>query len=110
MPYLIIALLFALPFLLFLKNQGAFFGFTFTKLVRALNFSALVYLVLCLGFAFLFAWLDSNYDVDAAGTKENIAAEASMGFIMLSLGVILPLLIILNIVKLFVKKKAKPTE
>jgi hypothetical protein len=111
MPYAIIALLFLLPLLLFLKAGHAYSAFTFQKFVRALNWSALVYLVLCVAAAFVFAYLENTYHLDEKSDNiVDVAAEASLGFMMLSLAGVLPLLIVLNIIKwLLPKKKIQAT-
>jgi len=106
LPYILLFILFALPLAVFLKTKGAFSSFTYRKFVAALNLACLVYLVLCVGFAFLFAWLDSAYNLEGkVDSNVAVAAEVSMGFMMVSLGAVLPLFIILNIIKWFVPKK-----
>lgn len=112
LPYIILLVLFALPLLPFLKAKDAFKAFTYRKLVWALNRAGLVYLLLCVGFAFLFAWLESAYYLDGNSTTAiDIIAEVAMGFMIITLFAIAPLLLILNIIKWCLKKEpAPPTE
>jgi hypothetical protein len=105
MAYLILILLFALPLAIFLKSNGSFTDFTYAKFVTALNRACIVYLVLSIGFAFLFAWLDSAYIIKEDGSWLNIAAEVSLSFITVSLTAVLLLFIVLNIIKWCLPKK-----
>lgn len=107
MPYLILVLLFGLPLLPFLKKFGAFSGFTYVKFVMAFNRAAIIYLLLGVGFAFLFAYLDSAYTIKEDGSWLYIGAEVCLSFISILLVAIVPLYIILNIIKWFVQRKAK---
>jgi hypothetical protein len=110
-PYIILLVLFALPLLLLLKKQDAFKLFTYRKLVWVLNRAGLVYLLLCIGFAFLFAWLESTYYLDGNGTSAiDITAEVAMGFMMVTLFAFAPLLLILNIIKWCLKKEPAPSS
>ncbi|KOS05105.1 hypothetical protein AM493_02925 [Flavobacterium akiainvivens] len=112
LPYIILLVLFALPLLLFLKKQDAFKAFAYPKFVWALNRAALIYLIFSLGFAFLFAWLESTYTLSSGGTTTvDIVAEVAMGFMMITVGLIAPLILILNIIKWATKKKpTAPTD
>jgi uncharacterized protein (DUF486 family) len=113
MPYAIVALIFLLPFLLFLKTGGVFKAFSYAGFVRALNLSCIVYLLLSIGFAFLYAWLEADPDIniDAKGTNEYLLAKVSLLYNTIALAGILPLFIILNIIKwIVVKKPTPPTE
>ncbi|MES2485507.1 MAG: hypothetical protein V4581_06105 [Bacteroidota bacterium] len=107
MPYLILFLLFGLPLLPFLKKFGAFSGFTYIKFVMAFNRASIIYLVLGIGFAFLFAYLDSAYSIIEDGSWLNITAEVCLSFISILLVGIVPLYIILNIIKWFIQRKSK---
>lgn len=112
MPYAIVALIFLLPLLLFLQTGGAFKTFSYAKFVRALNLSCIVYLVLSIGFAFLYAWLEADPDIniEAIGTNEYLLAKVSLAYNTAALAGILPLFIILNIIKWVVVKKPAPPE
>jgi membrane protease YdiL (CAAX protease family) len=112
LDYIIIPVLFALPLLPFLKKQDIFKAFNYRKLVWALNRAGLLYLLLCIGFAFLFAWLENSYTLTQNGsTVMDITAKISLGFMIVTLFAFAPLLLILNIIKWCLKKEpAPPTE
>jgi len=106
MAYIVLAILFGGPLLLFLKTQHAFSGFNLVKFSKALNRAGYLYLAICFMCAFLIAYLETYVYLDSKGTPTtDMLMDAATTYLELCFVIILPLIILLMLIRLFFGKK-----